>query len=126
MENKLTDQELARREKLNKLIELGVNPWGQKYDRTDSTLTCKEKAGEKTNEELEANPIEVKVAGRIMLLRKMGKASFVTIQDKEGRIQGYISVETVNADNYAIFKLCDVGDLNKIFKTITRKIPWFN
>ena len=111
MENKLTDQELARREKLNKLIELGVNPWGQKYDRTDSTLTCKEKAGEKTNEELEANPIEVKVAGRIMLLRKMGKASFVTIQDKEGRIQGYISVETVNADNYAIFKLCDVGDI---------------
>ena len=111
MENKLTDQELARREKLNKLVELGVNPWGQKYDRTDSTLTCKEKAGEKTNEELEANPIEVKVAGRIMLLRKMGKASFLTIQDKEGKIQAYISVETVNADNYAIFKLCDVGDI---------------
>lgn len=111
MENKLTDQEIARRDKLNKLIELGVNPWGQKYDRTDSTLTCKEKAENKTNEELEANPIEVKIAGRIMLLRKMGKASFLTIQDKEGKMQAYISVETVNADNYAIFKLCDVGDI---------------
>ncbi len=111
MENKLTDQEIARRDKLNKLIELGVNPWGQKYDRTDSTLTCKEKAENKTNEELEANLIEVKIAGRIMLLRKMGKASFLTIQDKEGKMQAYISVETVNADNYAIFKLCDVGDI---------------
>ena len=44
MERKLTDQELARREKLNKLQELGVNPWGQKYERTDTSETCKEKA----------------------------------------------------------------------------------
>ena len=48
METKLTDQELARREKLNRLVELGVNPWGEKFDRTDTTATCREKAGDKS------------------------------------------------------------------------------
>ena len=47
METKLTDQELARREKLNRLVELGVNPWGERFDRTDTTATCREKAGDK-------------------------------------------------------------------------------
>ena len=68
MEQKLTDQELARRDKLNKLIEMGVNPWGEAYKRTDTSATCREKAKDKTNEDLEANPIEVNVAGRLLLL----------------------------------------------------------
>ncbi len=111
MEEKLNDQVLARREKLKKLKELGVDPWGQRYDRTDSSKSCREKAKDKTNEELEANKIEVKVAGRIMFLRKMGKASFLNIQDKEGKIQAYISIDSVGEENYNIFKLVDVGDI---------------
>ena len=111
MERKLTDQELARREKLNKLIELGVNPWGQKYERTDTSLTCKQKAEGKTNEDFEANPVHVNVAGRVMFLRKMGKASFLNIQDKEGKIQAYISIDSVGQENYEIFKLTDIGDI---------------
>ena len=79
MERKLTDQELVRREKLQKLQELGVNPWGEKYERTDTSATCRTKCEGKTNEELEANPIHVNVAGRVMFLRKMGKASFLNI-----------------------------------------------
>ena len=111
MERKLTDQELARREKLNKLRELGVDPWGEKYNRTDTTETCKEKSQGKTNEELEANPINVNVAGRVMFLRKMGKASFLNLQDKFGKIQAYISIDTVGLENYNVFKLTDIGDI---------------
>lgn len=111
MSEKLTDQELARREKLAKLQELGVDVWGNKYDRTDTCLSCQEKGAGKTNEELEANPIRVRLAGRIMFLRKMGKASFVSIQDLTGKIQGYISIDSVGEETYEIFKLCDIGDI---------------
>ena len=111
MEERLTDQELARREKLKKLEELGINPWGEAFERTDTSATCREKANGKTNEELEANPIHVTVAGRIMFLRKMGKASFVSIQDKFGKIQIYISIDSVGEETYNIFKICDIGDI---------------
>ena len=93
MEEKLTDQEQARRDKLQKLIDMGVNPWGEAYKRTDTTETCREKASGKSNEELEANPIYVNVAGRIMFLRKMGKASFFNIQDNLERFK-YIFLST--------------------------------
>ena len=79
MEEKLNDQEIARREKLQKLKELGVDPYGEAYERTDTSKTCREKAEGQTNETLEANPIYVNVAGRIMFMRKMGKASFSPI-----------------------------------------------
>ena len=111
MEEKLNDQEIVRREKIKKLEELGINPWGERFDRTDSSKSAKEKAQGKTNEELEANPIYVTVAGRLMSARKMGKASFLNIQDKEGRIQGYISIDTVGLDSYNVFKMSDIGDI---------------
>ena len=111
MEEKLTDQEKSRREKLAKLEEHGIYPWGQRFERTDNSKTCKEKAEGKTEEDLENSRIDVKIAGRIMLLRRMGKASFLTIQDKEGKIQAYISIETVGEESYSIFKLTDVGDI---------------
>ena len=110
-EIELTDQEKSRREKLQKLIDLGVDPYGKRFDRTDSSSSCRAKSEGKTNEDLEASPIHVIVAGRIMLLRKMGKASFITIQDKEGKIQGYISIDSVGEKSYEIFKLCDTGDI---------------
>ena len=111
MVERLTDQELARREKLKRLEELGINPWGEAFERTDTSATCREKANGKTNEELEANPIHVTVAGRIMFLRKMGKASFVSIQDKFGKIQIYISIDSVGEETYNVFKICDIGDI---------------
>ena len=111
MVERLTDQELARREKLKRLEELGINPWGEAFERTDTSATCREKANGKTNEELEANPIHVTVAGRIMFLRKMGKASFVSVQDKFGKIQIYISVDSVGEETYNVFKICDIGDI---------------
>ena len=110
-DEKLTDQELARREKLKKLEDLGVYPWGEKFERTHSILACREAAKDKTEEELEANPINVKIAGRILLLRRKGKAAFFNIKDKEGNLQAYISIDTVGEDEYEIFKLTDIGDI---------------
>ena len=111
MEVKLTDQERARRDKLARISALGVDPFGQKFERTDTSATVKEKAQDKTNEQLEAEPINVIVAGRIMLLRKMGKAAFFTLRDLTGDIQCYIRIDTVGEENYALFKCSDVGDI---------------
>ncbi len=67
--------------------------------------------GSKSREELEATPIEVKIAGRIMLKRIMGKASFATIQDLSGRIQLYIQKDGVGEVVYDDFKKWDLGDI---------------
>lgn len=120
MEKKLNDQEIVRREKLQKLRELGVDPWGARFDRTDTTQSCREKSEGKDNEELETNQIYVKIAGRLMSLRKMGKASFLNIQDRYGRIQGYISIETVGEKSYEIFKICDIGDIVGLYGRLMR------
>ncbi|MGJ7493976.1 lysine--tRNA ligase [Variovorax sp. RT4R15] len=67
--------------------------------------------GETAAEGLEATPVPVTVAGRMMLKRVMGKASFATLQDATGRIQLYVQRETIGDDAYAAFKHWDLGDI---------------
>ena len=78
--------------------------------------------GAKSKDELEtATPVDVVVAGRIMLKRVMGKASFATIQDASGRIQLYVTVDAIGADAMELFKHYDLGDIvgatGTLFKT---------
>ena len=115
MEEKLTDQEQARRDKLAKYKELGVDPFGEKFIRTDTVKTVHEKCDGKTNEELEANKVYVTVAGRIMSLRRMGKASFMNIKDVTGRIQVYVGIDIVGEQAYSLFKLADIGDIVGVY-----------
>lgn len=126
MERNFTEQELIRREKANKLKELGLDPFGDRYDRTALAGELKEKYENKTHEELEEENILVKVAGRIMFIRKMGKASFFTIQDKSGKIQIYISINDIGEDAYTLFKSADIGDIvgieGKVMKTQTGEV----
>mgnify|MGYP004553139785 FL=1 len=126
MERNFTEQELVRREKASKLKELGLDPFGNRYDRTALAGELKEKYEGKTHEELENENIVVKVAGRIMFIRKMGKASFFTIQDKSGKIQIYISINDIGEESYALFKTADIGDIvgieGKIMKTQTGEV----
>ena len=63
------------------------------------------------NETLEATPIPVNVAGRMMLKRVMGKACFATLQDMSGRIQLYVTIDGVGADTLEAFKHWDIGDI---------------
>ena len=82
MERKLTDQELARREKMNRIKDMNLDPFGHRFDRTNNSAEIKEKYGSIEHDELENMDIHVSVAGRIMFMRKMGKASFFTIKDR--------------------------------------------
>jgi len=107
----LNDQELVRREKLQKLIALGVDPFGSKFDVKHFSVDCKALATNYDHDGLAAAGFKVKVAGRIVLLRNMGKASFLTLQDKKGTIQAYIRKDVVGDDAYAIFDLADLGDI---------------
>lgn len=81
---------------------------------------------EKTEPELEAQPVEVKVAGRIMTRRLMGKASFVHLQDMSGKIQLYVRQDEISPEAYAAFLHWDIGDIigvhGKLFKTKTGEL----
>ena len=114
MENKSLNQIIDNRlEKLKKIRELGVEPYA--YD-----FTCSNNTSEINDKLIDS---KVSIAGRIMSLRRMGKASFANIQDQEGRIQLYIARDDVGEDNYNLFKLTDIGDFvgieGKVFKTKT-------
>ena len=111
METNYTEQELVRREKAKKLQELGIDPFGSRYDLTHKSDEVKALASGKTNEELEAEHNIVKVAGRIMFIRKMGKASFFSIKDLNGLLQVYISINDIGEESYNLFKMADVGDI---------------
>lgn len=107
----LTDQEIVRREKLQKLIDKGVDPFGQKFRVQHHSVEAKKLAEGKTHDDLEALGLQTSVAGRIVLLRNMGKASFITVQDKLGTIQAYIRKDVIGDDAYSIFELADLGDI---------------
>lgn len=113
-----TDQELARRAKLERLEEAGVDPFGHSYKFENTSKEIKEKYQGKTHEELEEANITVSVAGRIMLIRKMGKASFFSIKDSDGMIQVYIRIDGVGEEAYTIFKMADIGDICGVKGTV--------
>ena len=121
-----TDQELIRREKAEKLKEMGLDPYGNRFDRTAYNLEIKEKYQDIDHEEFENINDEYTVAGRIMFIRKMGKASFFTIQDKTGKMQIYISINDVGEEVYNLFKTADIGDIvgvhGKVMKTKTGEV----
>ena len=107
----LNDQEIARREKLPKYQELGIDPFGQAYNVTHHVSEIRELCKGKTAEKLDKMQLYVSVAGRIMAIRRMGKASFVNIQDKTGNIQSYIGIDVVGKKAYDVFRLADIGDI---------------
>ena len=110
-----SEQELVRREKMNKIRDLGIDPFGHKYDVTDYSLDIKEKYAGLNHEKLEEKNIMVRVAGRIMFIRKMGKASFFSLKDKLGNIQVYISINDIGEEAYSLFKSADIGDIVGVY-----------
>ena len=99
-----------RRAKLAEWRQTG-RAFPNNYRRENLAGRLAELYGDKTREELEAMPISVRIAGRIMLKRVMGKASFATIQDMSGRIQLFISRDNVGEELYTDFKKWDMGDI---------------
>ena len=120
---------VQREEKLSELRKLGVEPYGRRFPRTHSIaeirdnfnalVECSGQTGSTLNR-------EVSVAGRIMLMRKHGKASFADLSDETGKIQIYVRFDTVGEGNYRIFELLDIGDFlgvkGTLFKTKTEEM----
>ena len=90
------------------------------FQRENTAIKLHDGYGDKTAEELEGMPVEVKVAGRMMLKRVMGKASFATLQDLSGRIQIYVARDKVGEDSYASFKTWDLGDIVGVVGTLMK------
>ena len=110
----------VRRDKLEKLKQEEKNPYEvTKFDKTHTSREIKDNF-----EELEGK--DVTIAGRIMSRRVMGKASFCHIQDNEGRIQSYVSINDLGEESYKAFKEDDIGDIigitGFVFKTKTGEI----
>ncbi len=114
-----------RREKLANWRSSG-RAYPNDFSRENTAGKLDELYGDKDPEALEATPVEVRVAGRIMLKRVMGKASFITIQDLSGRIQLYVKRDEVGDEIYADFKHWDIGDIvgcvGTLFKTRTGEL----
>ena len=121
-----TDQELVRIEKANRIREMGMDPFGHRFDRTHSSEDIREQYSKYEHDELENLEDKVTIAGRIMFIRKMGKASFFSIQDKTGKMQVYISINDVGEETYNLFKTADIGDIvgvtGKVMKTKTGEL----
>lgn len=120
-----TLQELiaTRKEKLSSLRDLGINPYPYQYDVTHYARDINQ------NYAKYAERVDVRLAGRIMALRRMGKASFAHIQDSTDRIQIYVKIDNIGETMYEAFKLLDIGDwigvAGKVMKTRTDEITIF-
>ena len=108
-----------RLEKLQKLRDGGINPYPYNFKQTHFSNEIKQNFDSLENK-------DVVIAGRIMSIRKMGKASFCHIQDGKGRIQSYVRRDDVGEEIYSNFKLLDIGDYigikGYVFKTKTEEI----
>lgn len=111
--------EAARREKMQKLVEMGVDPWGQRFDDHSGIGEIRAREGEIQVEEVpegeerrpEQNGPKVRAAGRIVLRRKKGKLIFLDIRDWTGQIQIFIGKNQVGDENWELAQCFDLGDI---------------
>ena len=113
-EESLNELRKIRRDKLKALQEAGRNPFLiEKWDVTAHSMDIKDNFDAMEDQ-------EVSCAGRIMAFRNMGKASFIDIQDKQGRIQCYVRRDAIGDEEYKWFKTYDIGDIVGVEGTVFR------
>ena len=119
-EKEIGEQRQIKRKKLEELRAMGRDPYLE--ETFDVTAWSKD-----IRDNFEAmEDQEVRVAGRIMAFRRMGKVAFVDMQDKQGRIQIFVARDNIGQDEYNIFKTYDTGDIigitGEVFKTKTGEV----
>ena len=124
MDNEQSDQ---RKEKLNELRSLGVNPFANGYKPDSLAAELLSKFGETPANELESPDEDYSLAGRVVALRDFGKSVFFHILDRSGKIQGYMKTDVVGEDKLKFFKrYVDLGDFigiaGNLFKTRTGEL----
>lgn len=110
----------TRIEKMNALREHGVDPFGHRYEPTHHASDVLAYGADKDKEQLEAENFRVRVAGRLMVRRGHGKASFAVLNDITGNIQIYAKVDVLGEDTYEVFHLLDLGDIIGVEGTVFR------
>ena len=125
VERELTEKEIGeqrqiKRKKLEELREMGRDPFLEEtFDVTAWSKDIRDNFDAMEDQ-------EVRVAGRIMAFRRMGKVAFVDMQDKQGRIQIFVARDNIGQDEYNIFKTYDTGDIlgikGEVFKTKTGEV----
>ena len=122
----LNDQMRERRRSLEQIIELGFEPYPHRFERTHSVSEIVELFGSNTGEELETLAVEVRVAGRIHAINKMGKAAFIRFTDGREMLQAYLKSNEVDERTWSLFKLLDLGDTigveGTVFRTRTNEL----
>jgi lysyl-tRNA synthetase, class II len=100
---------LQRRRKVNKMWEEGINPYPNDFTPGQTSADLLAAYGEKT--EISENAETFVVAGRIMARRSFGKAAFIQLQDRKGRMQLYVKKDVVGEETFALFETFDLGDI---------------
>ena len=114
-ETDLNEQMQVRLDKMHKIEEKGLKPFGYRYEFTHRSGDVKENF-----DALAEAETEVKLAGRVMAIRGHGKTCFMDMQDKDGRIQVYIRKDVLGEENYALIKMMDIGDTVGVTGTVFR------
>ncbi|MBI5971071.1 MAG: lysine--tRNA ligase [Deltaproteobacteria bacterium] len=129
MEDKREDKSQEYHQRLSKLAELrkaGVDPYPNDFKPSHTCASIIKEAGGFSKEELDAKNINVTLAGRIVAIRDFGKASFIHVQDRTGRLQGYVKKDALNEKDFSVWKLLDMGDTvgleGRVFKTRTNEL----
>lgn len=122
----LSEQVRIRYEKLARLRDRKENPYKNGFTPKDVSSSLHRHYDEKTKEELETAKVEASVAGRMMMIRDFGKASFVRLKDRNGVIQLFVQKDKLGEEGYAQFKELDIGDIvyakGSLFKTKTNEL----
>ena len=120
-----SDQVLQRRANLEELRRLGVSAYPGRFDPQASVDEIVRSYGGRSAEELEAERITTRTAGRILAIRSFGKANFLVLSDGRARIQVYIREDSLSARDFNIYKLLDFGDWigveGRLFRTKTKE-----
>jgi lysyl-tRNA synthetase class 2 len=105
------EQVEVRRAKLTKLRDAGTNPYPNDFKPSHAIVEAMALAADVSDEDLHGTHRVVVIAGRIMAIRRMGKASFFHIQDRRGKLQIYARKDRLGDDGYELFQSLDIGDI---------------
>ena len=126
MEFEPLDQFQQRLKKLGEIESLGHAVYPRKFDWTYTPKQIAEKFGQRTSDQLTAEPVEVRLAGRIVALRPHGKAAFAHIAGEGARLQIYVRLDVIGEAAFKLFQLLDLGDIvgvsGHLFRTKTSEL----
>ena len=109
-----------RREKLERIVALGFDPYPTRADVDTTVAEVIARYGSSTAAELEASPVRVKIAGRIMTVREFGKTAFLVLSEKTARIQAYCRKDTLSEQEWSLYQNLDAGDWVSVEGTVFR------